>query len=78
MEQAAVCAYRLPDGAKIEEAKQRDGASLWAIRRNGECLNKAGEWEDEPLPSSRDDAFLSRCRWSTPEAAYEVWRMTPR
>jgi hypothetical protein len=29
-------------------------------------LNKLGEWEFEPLPSSRDDDFLSRCRYATP------------
>jgi hypothetical protein len=46
----------------------------WAVRRNSACLNKDGEWEYEPLPSSRDDDFYARCRFESLEiavAAYE-------
>jgi len=45
----------------------------YAIRNGaGSCLNTSGEWEHEPLPSSRDDAFYERCRfksWKLAEAA---------
>lgn len=45
----------------------------WAVRRGGECLAADGEWEYEPLPSSRDDAFYSRCRFESLEAAVAVY-----
>lgn len=73
MKLATVCAYRLPCDAKIEEVQQRTGASLWAVRRSGACLNNEGQWEYEPMPSSRDNDFLARCRWPTAESAYEAW-----
>lgn len=40
----------------------------WAIRCMGRCLNRSGEWEWEPQPSSRDDAFFARCRFHCDEA----------
>lgn len=75
MKLATVCGYRLPGDAKIEEAQQMTGDSLWAVRRSGSCLNNEGQWEYEPMPSSRDDKFLSRCRWPSPESAYAAWQM---
>lgn len=75
---ATPCAYRLPDVCRIEEVLQRDGSSLWAIRRQfGDCMNKSGEWEDEPQPSERHDEFFARCRFATPEEAYKVWETAP-
>jgi len=45
----------------------------YAIRMcEGQCLNIHGEWEDEPLPSDRDDAFYKRCRFTTFEAACQA------
>lgn len=41
----------------------------WAVRRGGLCLNKDKEWEYEPLPSSRDEEFYSRCRFDSLESA---------
>ena len=41
-----------------------DNAPTYAVRNMGKCLNKRGAWEHEPLPSSRTDEFLERCRWS--------------
>lgn len=73
MEQAIVCAYRLPDGACIEAVEQRDGSHLWAVRIGRQCLGKDGGWEWEPQPSSRDDDFFARCRWPTAEEAYTGW-----
>lgn len=35
----------------------------FAVRRSGRCLNGEGQWEWEPQPSSRDDAFYRRCRF---------------
>jgi hypothetical protein len=45
----------------------------WAIKDGGYCLNREGEFEYEPLPSDRDDAFLARCRWRTVAEALEAW-----
>lgn len=72
----SVCLYREP-GTLIEtelvRRRQRDGKSLWAITRLSMCLNRDGEWEHEPIPSSRDDAFMERCRFQTPAVAVSVW-----
>ena len=53
---------------------QRHGQTdKWAIRKNGNCLNKDAEWEYEPQPSSRDDAFLERCRFESSSHALHIW-----
>lgn len=44
------------------------GAAAWAITLDGACLNREGEWEHEPLPSSRDQAFFERCRFGLDDA----------
>lgn len=56
----------------VEACHQREGSDLWAIRQRGFCLNKQGEWEYEPLPSSRDEAFFARCRWADRDEAIRV------
>jgi len=74
MKQAIVCAYRLPDGRRIEEALQIDSSSKWAVRNvYRECMNRSGKMEDEPSPSGRSGEFLARCRFATAEEAYAVW-----
>ncbi len=50
-----------------------DEGERWAVRRGGSCLSKNGEWEYEPLPSSRDDAFYARCRFESLDAALAVY-----
>ena len=44
----------------------------WAVRRLSCCLNRSGEWEREPIPSSRDDAFYRRCRFDSFDEAAEA------
>lgn len=66
-------------GICIEVADfKSDDSMRFAVRRiDGCCLNKEGGWEDEPLPSSRDEGFLHRCRWdSFSEAAQAIDRST--
>ncbi len=46
-----------------------DGSIKYAVRQSGACLNKLGEWEYEPIPSSRDEAFFCRCRFASWEDA---------
>lgn len=68
-----VAAYEVDDGVQIVACKQRDGSRLWAVRADtGWVLNKQGEWEVEPMPSSRSDAFLRRCRYLTPLEARDA------
>jgi hypothetical protein len=47
----------------LEVAKR--AADAWAIIGDGHCLAHDGEWEYEPLPSSRTEEFFERCRWSS-------------
>lgn len=74
---AVVCAYALPDESRIEACPQRDGSTLWAVRRAGYCLTTEGFLEIEPQPSNRDSEFLLRCRFASAEAAYNAWRNPP-
>lgn len=72
--QLEISAYALPrDCGIIERCSQRDRSYKWAIRRNGSCFNNEGEWEYEPMPSSRDDDFMLRCRYDSAELAYSTW-----
>lgn len=67
-------AYSAGRGVRIEACRQRDGSRLWAVRNSfGDVLNKQGEWEWEPHPSGRSEAFLSRCRFDTPLAARDAY-----
>lgn len=38
-------------------------------------LEEIGRAEYQPQPSSRDDAFIARCRWAT---FYEAWSAAER
>lgn len=44
----------------------------YAIRRDGERLNRDGKWEWEMSPSNRDAAFLLRCRFDTFDEARQA------
>ena len=44
----------------------------YAVRRGSRCLNTSGEWEREPMPSSRDAAFYARCRFDSFDAAADA------
>ena len=41
----------------------------WAVRRNGDCLSKDGEWEWEVSPSSRNNDFYKNFRFNSLEEA---------
>lgn len=45
----------------------------WSVRNHSLCLNKDSEWEFEPSPSSRDDAFYARCRFDSLAEAIEIY-----
>lgn len=54
---------------RVDGAVWNPLADVWAIRKRGWCWSKDDEqWEHEPLPSSRDDEFYARCRFTLAEA----------
>ena len=55
----------------IQRIARPDGPDRWAIKHHGNCLNKNGEWEHEPIPSNRDEDFLARCRYDSFDEACE-------
>lgn len=57
----------------IARYRQREGPDKWVVQSNSNVLNKDGEWEWEPRPSSRDDAYLARCRFDTAEEALAAY-----
>lgn len=47
---------------------------MWKVHKRGYVLAKDGEWEVEPLPSSRDEEFYARCRFDTFDEALAAAR----
>jgi hypothetical protein len=65
-------------GIVIESTKIGLGTVLeFAIRKDGMVLNKQTEWEYEPIPSNRDESFLSRCRWDDFNEAHKALSQAP-
>ena len=64
--------FEIADGVTIEACRQRDKTVTWAVRSQGNVLNKHQQWEYEPLPSSRSEAFLQRTRFATIGEAVEA------
>ncbi len=62
------------DAVTFNRMRSPDYANVkWAVRRLSFCLAKDGEWEYEPQPSSRDDAFYDRCRFASLEEALAAY-----
>jgi hypothetical protein len=58
----------------IDKRKQIDRSFKYAISTNGNSvLTKLGDFEYEPLPSSRDSKYLNRARFDTLEEAWSFW-----
>lgn len=67
----------------IYEPLRKEGVTIevewfgsgWGITKRNSTqfvLNKNGEWEYQPLPSSRTEDFYQRCRYATLEEAVAV------
>lgn len=56
----------------IDRCRQADDSFKYAIRKTSSCMNKKGEWEYEPIPSSRDEDFYARCRFESLEEACKL------
>ncbi|NQT04170.1 MAG: hypothetical protein HQ580_19245 [Planctomycetes bacterium] len=78
---ACVWEILLPDKGvlyrpKIHRVGQIEGRNKFAIRFHELCLNHDAEWELEQMPSSRDDAFMERCRFKTFAEAVKTFKKT--
>lgn len=50
------------------------GVNRWAITNGRTCLNKkTGDWEYEPLSSSRTEEYLEATRFESAESAFDFW-----
>lgn len=58
---ATPCAYQFGEGRSLRV--EHRGGNWWAIVDGGMNMRHGGGWEHEPLPSSRGDDFLERCRF---------------
>lgn len=47
----------------VEYRAQLDGADLWCVSRYGRCLGADGEWDYEPIPSSRTKEWIASHRF---------------
>lgn len=52
-------AFKVSPMIHVEER----GGGKWCVTSFGDVLNIEGEWEYEPAPSGRDEAFLERTRF---------------
>jgi len=52
------------------------GLNKWAVSNGTSVLNTDGEWEWEPMPSSRDDDFIARARFTFAEAVTRARALT--
>lgn len=53
---------------RIDLVRNRNGL-VYAVRQSGSCMSTDGEWDYEPMPSSRTDEWLARFRFQTWEDA---------
>lgn len=52
------------DGIDIHKVEHKKG--FWfAVRRGNSCMSRSGEWDLEPLPSSRTPEFFAEFRFDT-------------
>lgn len=67
--------YSIPEsGTEIIRTDQRTGPAKWKVYKEGYCLAKSGDWEYEPMPSSRTDDFIERCRFDSAQEAITAAR----
>lgn len=53
------------------------GENRWAVLDGPMCLGSDGEWEYEPLPSNRDDAWIATHRFDLETAQELAKRAAP-
>lgn len=72
---AEISKYDVGDEISIIRTRQIQGVYAWVVASPTRMtLNKDGEWDFEPIPSSRSRAYLDNTRFKTAEEAWEVFR----
>lgn len=66
------------DDITLKRMPQQKGPDKWAIYNGGSVLNKLGEWQYEPLPSSRTVEYLIHCRFDSAKEALWAWQAIQR
>ena len=61
----------------IIRTPQMSGPDLYKVMKRVYCLSKTGEWDFEPIPSSRTEEYLSSHRFGTFEEALVAARKAP-
>lgn len=56
------------DGVTCTVEARNNDRTAWAVGLPGRVLNNLGDFEWEPSPSNRDDAFIARTRFDLPTA----------
>lgn len=64
-----VCKQGNEKKPRIHRVEQPDSSYKFVVRLNEFCLNKDGQWESEPMPSSRANDFIKRTRFDDFESA---------
>lgn len=49
------------------------GKGAWAVIKDSLCMSINGDWDFEPMPSSRTDDWLVGHRFHSAEAAYNAY-----
>jgi hypothetical protein len=62
------------DRAVYIEAREGPEGRKYAVIRDGSVLGKKGEWEYEPMPSSRTDKFIARTRYKSFDEAFNQFK----
>lgn len=70
------CRWCLDDSDVYIDLVRGHEADRYAVRRGSSVLSHDGEWEYEPMPSQRDDAFIARCRFGSFDAAAAAYART--
>lgn len=70
------CEWRVgpagPDEIRIVERERRDHTVMYAVTQLRYVANRDLDWELEPIPSDRDQAFITRTRWADWGDAAEI------
>lgn len=62
------------DSGILIEMREGFKGQKWAVKDGSNVLNKSGEWEYEPIPSSRTDTFIDRTRFDSPLEALQAFK----
>ena len=56
-----------------DEQESKPKPTNWAVCKDSTVMSKTGNFDYEPLPSNRTDAFLRKHRFNSAQEAAECW-----